>query len=131
VAHKYPPPRLVRRAEDGRARAAGGTALAGLARARCTLESALGSSLCADPVPARLARALQQKLAAVDALLGRAIGATGAKQAHLAKKAKAELAAVSHKAIAATGAKSAKKRITAPCGAGLDGLVNAVEADLP
>jgi hypothetical protein len=93
--------------------------------------NALASLLCADPVPAGLAHAFQRKLTAVDQLLGRATGASGAKQARLVKKAKGKLAAVSHKAMAAVAVKNPKKRITAGCAATIGGLVNAVESDLP
>ncbi len=105
--------------------------LAGIAGARCMLESALATPLCSDPVPAGLAHALQQKLGAADRLLGRATGASGAKQTRLVKKAKGKIAGVGHKAMAAVGARNPKKRITAGCGASIIGLVSTAESDLP
>lgn len=103
----------------------------GLARPRCRLAAALAQPLCADPEPSKTMRVVAGRLAAVDRLLDRAIGATGGKQAKLVKRARRALAAASSRASAAIDAKRAKKRISAACGAAIAAVVSAVESELP
>ncbi|HXJ34256.1 MAG TPA: hypothetical protein VMS22_09480 [Candidatus Eisenbacteria bacterium] len=104
--------------------------VAGLVRARCKLDAALDTALCADPIPRALMHTLHANLAAADGFLRRAIGASGAKQAHLVKKVRHDLRVVAARTDAAAGTKRAKRHVSPTCAATIDGIVADIVADL-
>jgi hypothetical protein len=108
----------------------GCTGLSGLPHAACLLEAAALAPLCGDTIPAAVARSLTAKLSAARKVLGRAIDATGRKQAKLVKGAGRMLGALAARATAAAKAKNSKKQISPACEAAIHGLADAATLDL-
>lgn len=104
--------------------------VAGIARARCRIEAALGSDLCdGETVPTKLDRALRTQLAKASDRLAAAATSEGRKRARMLKIAGSMLSAANRKAAAAAKSKKAARHISLECKARIGGLVSAIEAD--
>jgi hypothetical protein len=105
--------------------------LVGLARAQCVLDAAAATALCTDPIPAAVEKALRTRLDSARATLGRAIAATGRKQARLTNAVGRKLRALAARAGKAAKSKNARKQITASCGVSLGDLATTAAGNLP
>jgi hypothetical protein len=105
--------------------------LVGIARSRCLIDAALAGPLCDDEIiPDKTDRALRARLNVVAARLDDATGSDGRKRVRLLKRAAGALKAVRRKALAASKSRKLSKRISAACNGEIDGLVQAIAADV-